>query len=103
MARRDDGWTAVAGGRLPADEQEVDFMLAGLGNQVFRGTFRAEKRPYTDGVKWVFVTRDASGRSKAHRHGVTHWRPAGSAAAAAAKPPGGKRTAGGRQTAGARR
>ncbi len=97
MAKRDDGgWTSISqGGRLPADEQEVEFMLAGFGDQVFSGVFRADKRPYTDGVKWVFVTRDPGGRSKAHRHGVTRWRPAGSAASA--KAPAGKRSASGRR------
>jgi hypothetical protein len=77
MAKRDDGWTAVTGGgaRLPGDDQSVEFTLAGHGEQVFQGTFRAEKRPFTEGIKWVFVSRDDSGRTKTHRHGVTRWRP----------------------------
>lgn len=84
MAKRDAGWTSIESGRLPADEQEVEFVLAGLGEEVLHGTFRADRRPYTEGIKWVFVARSPGGRPRAHRHGVIRWRAVRSAAKRAA-------------------
>jgi hypothetical protein len=78
MAKRQEGWTEIGegGGRTPSDGQEVEFSLAGTGDHVLQGTFQEEKRPTTDGIKWVFVSRDENGRPKTYRHGVTRWRPA---------------------------
>jgi hypothetical protein len=85
MAKRDGGWTTITdrGASLPGQDQEVEFTLAGLGEQVLRGSFHAEKRPFTEGIKWVFIARDESGRTKSYRHGVTRWRPAAAAGKAA--------------------
>lgn len=78
MAKRQEGWTEIGdgGGRFPSDGQEVEFALAGTGEQVLQGTFQQEKRPFTDGITWVFVSRDDNGRPKTYRHGVIRWRSA---------------------------
>jgi hypothetical protein len=74
MVKRDEGWTEIGGGRLPSNDQTVEFKVAGPTDKVLRGTFQKEKRPFTDGIKWVFISHDG-GKAKSYRHGVTRWRP----------------------------